>query len=278
MMRAARRGFTLIELLVVIAIIAILAAILFPVFAQARESARKASCQSNLKQIGGAIAMYVQDYDETFMLNDGANSVTFQAWTQPPDTRGPATAARLSVWTSAINPYVKNWKVFGCPSCPVNTAIPGANTPVDPGKENIAISYCWNGLAGNVPTATIQSPAGMIVAWEGLGKLALRNYAVVNPTYNNPNTAQPHPTYGQRGGAMLYLNPPAAGVWVHGNGSNYLYADGHVKWQPDMGDPLKSPWRNVSATGQPGGFWIANSAVTGDPPNCAFLFRPTLLP
>src|SRR2546423_465964 len=67
LVRTRQRGFTLIELLVVIAIIAILAAILFPVFAQARESARKASCQSNQKQIGLAIMMYAQDYDELFM-------------------------------------------------------------------------------------------------------------------------------------------------------------------------------------------------------------------
>ena len=75
MRRPARHGFTLIELLVVIAIIAILAAILFPVFAQARDAARKAQCQSNLKQIGTAFTMYSQDYDETMPLEDGRNGV-----------------------------------------------------------------------------------------------------------------------------------------------------------------------------------------------------------
>lgn len=79
--RIPRRGFTLIELLVVIAIIALLAAILFPVFARARENARRASCQSNLKQIGLSVVQYTQDYDETFPLqarkpnNAGAQSV-----------------------------------------------------------------------------------------------------------------------------------------------------------------------------------------------------------
>ncbi|MEP6756569.1 MAG: DUF1559 domain-containing protein, partial [Chthonomonadales bacterium] len=76
LMKNVRRGFTLIELLVVIAIIAILAAILFPVFAKAREAARKATCLSNLKQIGLATLMYVQDYDEQFpwLMMDGRNN------------------------------------------------------------------------------------------------------------------------------------------------------------------------------------------------------------
>ena len=93
-----KRGFTLIELLVVIAIIAILAANLFPVFARARENARKSNCQSNLKQIGLATMQYAQDYDETYHL----------AWTLNPTTRYP----RL------LQPYMKNLDVFVCPSDP----------------------------------------------------------------------------------------------------------------------------------------------------------------
>ncbi len=95
----SRRGFTLIELLVVIAIIAILAAILFPVFAKAREKARQVTCLSNLKQIGTATMMYVQDYDEHFPLFGGA-------------IRFPGTIS----WATAISPYVKNTQVFHCPS------------------------------------------------------------------------------------------------------------------------------------------------------------------
>src|SRR3712207_5043261 len=91
------RGFTLIELLVVIAIIAILAAILFPVFAQAREAARKSSCQSNLKQMATAVLMYKQDYDETFPS---------QAW----------GAARNDPWWWSIQPYTKNAGILKCPS------------------------------------------------------------------------------------------------------------------------------------------------------------------
>lgn len=93
-----RRGFTLIELLVVIAIIAILAAILFPVFAQAREAARKASCQSNMKQLGTAFGMYIQD-------NDGLY----------PAVRNGAGVIKLD-WRQSIYPYVKNVAVYRCPS------------------------------------------------------------------------------------------------------------------------------------------------------------------
>lgn len=91
-----KKGFTLIELLVVIAIIAILAAILFPVFAQAREKARATACLSNTKQISTAIMMYVQDYEETMVL-----AIEWNTW---------------SVWTDRIEPYRKNWDLMYCPS------------------------------------------------------------------------------------------------------------------------------------------------------------------
>ncbi|MDH7568618.1 MAG: DUF1559 domain-containing protein [Armatimonadota bacterium] len=94
-----RRGFTLIELLVVIAIIAILAAILFPVFARARENARKSACQSNLKQLGNGILMYAQDYDETL-----------------PMSYYPLPQAQRQSYMQIIQPYIKNVGVFDCPS------------------------------------------------------------------------------------------------------------------------------------------------------------------
>src|ERR1035438_4951515 len=95
-----RRGFTLIELLVVIAIIAILAAILFPVFAKAREKARTASCSNNCKQIGLAFIQYVQDYDEHY----------------PPYDNDTGGAVPRYGWELLIQPYIKNTQAFHCPS------------------------------------------------------------------------------------------------------------------------------------------------------------------
>ncbi len=125
-MRMNRRtgsGFTLIELLVVIAIIAILAAILFPVFARAREKARQTSCISNLKQLGTATAMYTQDYDEQFYPHrfncpGGAacNPLMVQNGGQFAGITG--AAQQKTFWISLLQPYIKNYQVFVCPSNP----------------------------------------------------------------------------------------------------------------------------------------------------------------
>src|SRR5579864_7256321 len=108
-----RRGFTLIELLVVIAIIAILAAILFPVFSQAREKARQTSCLSNMKQIGTAEQMYVQDYDERTFFRASASAPS--PWRS--DAIIPNANLRTQAsWWNLLMPYIKNNQVFTCPS------------------------------------------------------------------------------------------------------------------------------------------------------------------
>ncbi len=134
------RGFTLIELLVVIAIIAILAAILFPVFAQARESARKISCLSNTKQVGLAIMQYVQDYDETYPMDSWEGEYVGTA----DNDAHSAQYGTVVTWLWGVYPYIKNTKVFACPSDP-NPKSPVSGYDTDPcniGPASLSGSAC----------------------------------------------------------------------------------------------------------------------------------------
>jgi prepilin-type N-terminal cleavage/methylation domain-containing protein/prepilin-type processing-associated H-X9-DG protein len=123
---STRKAFTLIELLVVIAIIALLAAILFPVFSRARESARRSSCQSNLKQIGISILQYAQDYDERQIFD----SVT-------PGVVGP------SIWVTTLQPYIKSAQVWRCPS-DTNATIPSVGN----GNSSYVINNMYTNMGG----------------------------------------------------------------------------------------------------------------------------------
>ena len=145
-MRSQRRNaFTLIELLVVIAIIAILAAILFPVFARARENARRASCQSNLKQMAMGVLQYTQDYDEhlpntairgPLLLETGINS----------GSSADANGAYLHLWMHIIHPYVKSVQVFNCPS------ISASYLQLYRGGYDFRISYGYNAALSGLST------------------------------------------------------------------------------------------------------------------------------
>src|SRR5438876_765581 len=113
MHQVGKKAFTLIELLVVIAVIAILAALLFPVFAQARERARMAACMSNMRQIGAALMMYTQDFDESFPYIRFHCSYEGNRY------------SRCYVWQNAIRPYLKSLDVLVCPSNPFGRTVPG---------------------------------------------------------------------------------------------------------------------------------------------------------
>lgn len=171
-----KSGFTLIELLVVIAIIAILAAILFPVFAKAREQARAASCKSNLKQIGTGWMMYVQDYDERTPLN---------WWSEDPCGTSALTnfpngqRGRQPIMFWRIQPYVKNSAVLICPSDGAPTSGGDGVNALNPGNcETVRFSYSssdeaggGSGVAGGglglgEGMAAIQNPASMFLAFD----------------------------------------------------------------------------------------------------------------
>jgi prepilin-type N-terminal cleavage/methylation domain-containing protein/prepilin-type processing-associated H-X9-DG protein len=214
--RLRRHGFTLIELLVVISIIALLAAILFPVFARARENARRASCQSNLKQIGLAITQYTQDYDEKILNFYSAG-----------------------LWMNDIQPYAKSLQIIHCPSDTLDTAaVNFANAngyyPYDVGYR---ISY---GIALGHSTAAAPKPNFGIVP--DTSKVAnnvqcLASYENVAETFavgefgNDP--AKPA-DYGSYLVPSIFatsdLYPNSLSGARHFEGGNWLFVDGHVKF------------------------------------------------
>ena len=196
-------GFTLIELLVVIAIIAILAAILFPVFAKARENARRASCSSNEKQIGLGLMQYTQDYDETLPVAAPTNH----------NGENPNDGKDIDAsWRQKIQPYIKSTQLFTCPSNSSNKIPSDAFSPSFPAINQ---SYLINGniyLNGNVPggmsIASIQSPATSIMVCEGPSSGANYSGVEVNTTWTGQQIR-----------------------WFSGHLTtmNLLFCDGHVK-------------------------------------------------
>jgi prepilin-type N-terminal cleavage/methylation domain-containing protein len=202
-------GFTLIELLVVIAIIAILAAILFPVFARAREKARQTSCLSNLKQLGLSILMYCQDYDDTYPINYQDASA------------GVGTSAQIPLtWPNRLMPYIKNDHVYACPSDarPANVDFVGCRP--------ILQSYCWNwhlgmdlpawGYWAVVTMGSMVAPAQCAVLWDDNSDWIAAGYGGRFNTLDSPDWA------GSFDREVLQGR--------HNEGDNFMLADGHAKW------------------------------------------------
>lgn len=233
------KGFTLIELLVVIAIIAILAAILFPVFAKAREKARQTACLSNLKQIGLGLEMYKSDYDQTFpCINTG--------WSTPSNQR----VADKRGWANEIQPYVKNWAMFKCPS-----AVNGL--PV-----GVACDYTYNAWLGEDGTgfagwgltglqtsplseSAVDTPSDTIAFWE------CYDTDISTGTYNGlPGTAC-SPSI------QVMLNSSTR----HNEGSNYCMADGHAQFKKwEQGQAISGSGHGKYYCVKIGDFWLIPSA------------------
>ncbi|MCE5238132.1 DUF1559 domain-containing protein [bacterium] len=190
------RGFTLIELLVVIAIIAILAAILFPVFAKAREKARQSSCLSNIKQLGLAEMQYCQDYDEM---------------TSPYGDHG-CTATSCKHWYQVIAPYLKSTQVLQCPSCSPH----GTNA-------DYGIVYNHNaGCGGGVSLGSIPYPAQAAIFMDAqTSSTDPRGHEIIYCWLHYPNA---HPNGAGDG------NDENRCSSRHNNGANVTFLDGHGKW------------------------------------------------
>lgn len=208
------KAFTLIELLVVIAIIAILAAILFPVFAQAKEAAKKTSCLSNLKQLGLGVMMYYNDADDTY---PGTSAVAGQPWWISPGNGlnlGWKDPAAEQNWAAEIYPYVKNLGVFVCPSTTYT------NSGASWGKSNVAgagnTSMYANGSVDYKSATSVAVPANMIYLHEAgeVLRSACPRPLVVDAANQNCNSFDLSSFDAQ-----------------HNKGGNLTYADGHARYK-----------------------------------------------
>jgi prepilin-type N-terminal cleavage/methylation domain-containing protein/prepilin-type processing-associated H-X9-DG protein len=204
-----RCGFTLIELLVVIAIIAILAAILFPVFARAREKARQTACLSNVKQMALAATMYMQDYDEAAFFY-----VTYPC---APDRH----------WTTAMQPYIKNTQIFVCPSHAVPSGAANSNR-----CGGYGVNYRHYAKCRLAPPSTCRAPRVMAKIQRAADTIMIAD-----------GQADDAPACGNGGGwpALYCLECWATGPCApiaaysglarrHNEGGNYAFVDGHAKW------------------------------------------------
>ncbi len=236
-----KSAFTLIELLVVIAIIAILAAILFPVFAQAREKARQTSCLSNFKQLGLGFEMYKQDYDGIYPINRERNS------DDPPSSDADETIA----WPELIEPYIKNGKVakpdgsvafnqgvYHCPS--------DAGTAVGP-------SYAINAwLEFGFAESGMNRPSETAILAEKRGEIGEEHFVFWKapwptwpPTLNTSIQATEDALNRISASSPDAEQETALQTRRHSGGSNWLYADGHAKWAR-----LNTIWGNATTTNQ----------------------------
>jgi prepilin-type N-terminal cleavage/methylation domain-containing protein/prepilin-type processing-associated H-X9-DG protein len=236
-----RGGFTLIELLVVIAIIAILAAILFPVFAQAREKARQTTCLSNHRQLGTAMMMYAQDHDETFV----------PLWTIIKDDKG---AQRQPLWPRMLFPYVKSSHVFREPSNLSRTPYQAEDHPTTPVNWRKDIETNWHegffgGMGRNAccpkhsfPMARVTQPADSIAFCDTHYQGPAKNPSGLNGfgyylafwrgTIAGNDRACPSDSEAFVGN---YAGP---GAW-HNGGGTVTFFDGHAKWMRE--ETLRTP-------------------------------------
>ena len=257
--KRAVKAFTLIELLVVIAIIAILAAILFPVFGRARENARRSSCQSNMKQLGLGFAQYTQDFDEKYPQPRTASApgVFGDPFASPPifpsnafngTTQSQSHPWSLS-WAAVLQPYIKSPQIMTCPSQRPVDWYTNTNTFV----RQAPISYTYNQLLAWNNMSKIVKPATLILAFEGFGDIGYSSVVMSAPAISTGPFNPDNPYKIVNGTTCTWYGGAGPGEdWsytkIHLNTSTFLFADGHVKSINPFGASPK-PFRTATAEG-----------------------------
>jgi len=285
-----KRAFTLIELLVVIAIIAILAAILFPVFAQAKEAAKKTTTLNNFKQVATGTLIYTNDTDDTFPLAfSPIQASDTQRWnfniSVPNGWRGGAFNATPRVdedgmhWSNSTQPYIKSTGLLEQNGIVKNQLV--ADVPV---KTPAPVGVSYNGMLHTWSGTAIAQPSKLPMFWAGRGKQNVTGFALTNPVLYCDKTGpcQFNPTgLPQAGASGSYAWFGMASIWVYSKGMHFVYADSSAKFVNLGGstgsanlnrDYNKNPFAELNADGTPVSMWGCN--VSGSSQYYPCVFRP----
>ncbi len=287
-----KRAFTLIELLVVIAIIAILAAILFPVFAQAKDAAKKSADLSNHKQIDLAFMQYLPDSDDMFPLAFGLlgdnqayawnyNQYFPQNWPSGAGSDGGYASRIYSsrvAWANTIQPYCKNIQVASGPGLPLVTT--GASNAAPGGAPKGNSNMTYNGLLMGYSSAGVAAPAQLPMVWGGRGKANMDGAVLANPAMQCPQAKVPCTYVPSVSGCSAGINGQTSVMfvlsgtaWAYSKGVNMAFVDGHAKYRP-LGATLtpgdtdykNDPYTGYDVNGFPASYWWDGCH--------AWLFRP----
>jgi len=264
-----KRAFTLIELLVVIAIIAILAAILFPVFAQAKESAKKIADLSNMKQMTTSIKIYEADVDDlwpnTLPLNVNNGSYVQSFFTTPADrvaTSDDGMNRRRIFWGNAIQPYVKSWSLYRNATSDWNMF---SITP-DTNPSNFASAYSLNMYLNHYSDSGIADIATTYAFWQAMGTGNILGYTYAYPpmglsgTFTSPFIYKRAGTPGTDCPNALWVYSGQHNAKIFSGGHNVTYTDGHAKFVKTPSG--LSPWAGLNADGTPSSGWILDTNTT----------------
>jgi prepilin-type N-terminal cleavage/methylation domain-containing protein len=294
---ANKRAFTLIELLVVIAIIAILAAILFPVFAQAKEAAKKTAALSNTKQMGTALNMYLSDSDDRFPLgyrftpagNGGTWRWNFSVstpigWMGPAFAQGqePRMTEDRNHWSNTIQPYCKNYGLYEAPGLAQKDVYGAGTTGVTAAPAMANLTY--NGLLHAWNATAIASPSKLPLIWNGRGRGNAIGNTLTNPAllcdldiatageciYTPGRGVQGKAAGGFQGGTMFTIYDS---MWMYSKGGNMGFTDSSAKFRrfgsalsPANSDWKTDPYTGYNSAGNPCCYWSDG--------NYPWLFRP----